>query len=56
LKTKLPMQSFYRIGTVGLRVIRQIKRDKRTIGLVIVSPIILNGPAGLLPGRDHERH
>jgi len=41
LKIKLPMQSFYRIGTVGLRVIRQIKRDKRTIGLVIVSPIIL---------------
>jgi ABC-2 type transport system permease protein len=35
------MQSFHRIGVVGLRVIRQIKRDKRTIGLVIVSPIIL---------------
>jgi ABC-2 type transport system permease protein len=41
LRTELLMQSFHRIGTVGLRVIRQIKRDRRTIALVVISPIIL---------------
>ena len=31
----------YRIGIVGLRVIRQIKRDKRSIVIIIVNPIIM---------------
>ncbi len=34
-------QSLYRIWMVGLRVIRQIKRDRRTLVTMIVNPIIL---------------
>ncbi len=34
-------QSLYRIWAVGLRVIRQIKRDRRTIVTMVVNPIIL---------------
>ena len=34
-------QSLYRIWSVGLRVIRQTKRDRRTIVALIINPIIL---------------
>ena len=34
-------QSLFRIWSVGLRVIRQTKRDRRTIGALIINPIIL---------------
>jgi len=34
-------QSLQRIWAVGLRLIRQIKRDRRTIATVIINPIIL---------------
>jgi len=30
-----------RVGVVALRVIRQLKRDRRTIGLIIFAPIVL---------------
>ncbi|MFZ2473284.1 MAG: ABC transporter permease [Methanothrix sp.] len=30
-----------RVGVVALRVIRQLKRDRRTIGLIVFAPIIL---------------
>jgi len=31
----------YRVGVVGLRVIRQLKRDKRTIALVLLAPVVV---------------
>jgi len=31
----------YRVSVVALRVIRQLKRDKRTIGLITLAPILL---------------
>jgi hypothetical protein len=34
-------QSLFRIWSVGLRVIRQTKRDRRTIVALIINPIIL---------------
>ena len=34
-------QSLYRIWSVGLRVIRQTKRDRRTVGALIINPLIL---------------
>jgi ABC-2 type transport system permease protein len=34
-------QSLYRIWSVGQRVIRQTKRDRRTVGALIINPIIL---------------
>ncbi len=34
-------ESLYRIWSVGLRVIRQTKRDRRTVGALIINPIIL---------------
>jgi len=33
--------SFGRVGVVALRVIRQLKRDRRTIGLIVFAPIVL---------------
>ena len=33
--------SVYRITAVGVRVIRQLKRDRRTIGLITFAPIFL---------------
>ncbi|VVB72416.1 ABC-2 family transporter protein [uncultured archaeon] len=33
--------AFRRIGVVGLRVVRQLKRDRRTIGLITFAPIVL---------------
>ncbi|MBN1235952.1 MAG: ABC transporter permease [Methanotrichaceae archaeon] len=33
--------SFGRTGVVALRVIRQLKRDRRTIGLIVFAPIVL---------------
>ncbi|MDD1731411.1 MAG: antibiotic transport system permease protein [Methanosaeta sp. NSM2] len=33
--------SFGRAGVVALRVIRQLKRDRRTIGLIVFAPIVL---------------
>jgi ABC-2 type transport system permease protein len=40
-KSKAIARSFRRIWTVGLRVIRQIKRDRRTIATMLINPIIL---------------
>lgn len=31
----------YRTGVVALRVVRQLKRDRRTIGLIVFAPIVL---------------
>ncbi len=33
--------AFRRIGAVALRVVRQLKRDRRTIGLITFAPIVL---------------
>ena len=33
--------SFGRAGVVALRVVRQLKRDRRTIGLIVFAPIVL---------------
>jgi ABC-2 type transport system permease protein len=33
--------SFHRAGVVALRVVRQLKRDRRTIGLITIAPIVL---------------
>jgi len=33
--------SLSRIGVVALRVVRQLKRDRRTIGLIAFAPIVL---------------
>lgn len=41
VQTKDGLQSLYRIWSVGLRVIRQTKRDRRTIFALIINPIIL---------------
>lgn len=41
VRTKEVSQSLYRIWSVGLRVIRQTKRDRRTIVALIINPIIL---------------
>ncbi len=30
-----------RVGVVALRVVRQLKRDRRTIGLILFAPIVL---------------
>jgi ABC-2 type transport system permease protein len=35
------MSSLGRMGVVALRVIRQLKRDRRTIGLIVFAPIVL---------------
>jgi len=32
---------FARVGVVALRVVRQLKRDRRTIGLIVFAPIVL---------------
>lgn len=32
---------FSRVGVVSLRVVRQLKRDRRTIGLIVFAPIVL---------------
>ncbi|HPT18841.1 MAG TPA: ABC transporter permease, partial [Methanothrix sp.] len=36
-----PSPSPSRAGVVALRVIRQLKRDRRTIGLIVFAPIVL---------------
>ena len=41
VQTREVSQSLYRIWSVGLRVIRQTKRDRRTIVALIINPIIL---------------
>lgn len=35
------MRGLGRAGVVGLRVVRQLKRDRRTIGLIVFAPIVL---------------
>ncbi|MCU0637056.1 MAG: ABC transporter permease [Methanothrix sp.] len=35
------MMKLYRTGVVALRVVRQLKRDRRTIGLIVFAPIVL---------------
>lgn len=35
------LPSIHRMGVVALRIVRQLKRDRRTIGLIILAPIIL---------------
>ena len=30
-----------RVGVVALRVVRQLKRDRRTIGLILFAPVVL---------------
>ncbi|MCJ7445960.1 MAG: hypothetical protein MUO26_15805 [Methanotrichaceae archaeon] len=35
------VSSIRRIALVGQRVIRQIKRDRRTIALIVINPVIL---------------
>ncbi|MGV8175196.1 MAG: ABC transporter permease [Methanothrix sp.] len=35
------MMELGRIGVVALRVVRQLKRDRRTIGLIVFAPIVL---------------
>ncbi len=41
IQTEDLSQSLYRMWSVGLRVIRQTKRDRRTITALIINPIIL---------------
>lgn len=35
------LPNMHRTGVVALRIVRQLKRDRRTIGLIILAPIIL---------------